>query len=152
MTVGVRDNVLPDLTYADMSVPPVSIDEVSVNEGGTATYTVVPDSEPSSDLTVNLASIALGSFSTPAEGVTVSPDSLIFTVGANGNWETPQTVTVTVTVTGIADDDEFDDQAEIEHTTVLDEIIYRWPSVLVTVTDGNRAPYFEEGTDTTRAR
>ena len=130
----VRDSLLSSLTL----VPDTG--EVTIPaDGGTATYTVVPAAAPSSNLTVNLAS-------TDEDAVTVMPLSLTFTVGTNGNWETPQIATVT----SVADDDEFDDQAEIEHTTVLDGTTYRWTSVLVTVTDGNRAPYFEEGLDTTR--
>ena len=74
------------------------------------------------------------------------PSSFTFTVGTGGNWAIPQTVTVT----SVADDDEFDDLAEIEHTAVLAGITNRWRSVFVSVTDSNRAPYFEEGLDTTR--
>ena len=127
----VRDSALPALTL----VPDTG--EVTIpTDGGTVTYTIVPAVVPSSELTVNLAS----------SDVDVVRSSLTFTVGTSGNWETPQTVTVT----SVADDDEFDDQAEIEHTAVLHGITYRWGSVFVTETDGNRAPYFEEGLDTTR--
>ena len=130
----VRDSAVPALTL----VPDTG--EVTIpTDGGTVTYTIVPAVVPSSELTVNLAS-------SDVDVVTVMPSSLTFTVGTSGNWETPQTVTVT----SVADDDEFDDQAEIEHTAVLHGITYRWGSVFVTVTDGNRAPYFEEGLDTTR--
>ncbi len=76
--VLVRDLALPALTYAQNSS---SVSEVSVNEGGTATYTVRPETQPSADLTVNLSS-------SDEASVTVSPSSLTFTVGTNGNWET----------------------------------------------------------------
>ena len=74
------------------------------------------------------------------------PNGLTFTGGPSGNWGTGQDVTVT----GVEDADAFDDFALIEHTiTVGTNTIYR-RDVLVTVTDGNRAPYFEEGLETTR--
>ena len=50
----------------------------------------------------------------------------------------------------MADDDEFDDQAEIEHSTIFAGVRTTWSDVLVTVTDGNRAPFFNDGTSTTR--
>ena len=53
--------------------------------GGTATFTVVLNSQPTADVTIALSS------SNTAEG-TVSPASLLFTTL---NWQTPQTVTVT---------------------------------------------------------
>ena len=53
--------------------------------GGTDTFTVVLDSQPSADVTIGVSSDDTG------EG-TVSPATLTFTTS---NWETPQTVTVT---------------------------------------------------------
>lgn len=53
--------------------------------GGTATFTVVLNTEPFANVTIPLSS------STPSEG-TVSPAALTFTPA---NWQTPQTVTVT---------------------------------------------------------
>ncbi|MFN7982972.1 MAG: Calx-beta domain-containing protein, partial [Vicinamibacterales bacterium] len=53
--------------------------------GGTATFTIVLTSQPTANVAVGLSS------SNIAEG-TVSPSSVTFT---NGNWNTPQTVTVT---------------------------------------------------------
>lgn len=54
--------------------------------GGTATFTVVLDSEPVSDVTVTSASNRTN------EGVVTSGGSLTFT---SSNWNTPQTVTIT---------------------------------------------------------
>ena len=117
------------------------------SDGGSATYTIVPDSEPSADLTVHLASVIPDELSiTSSQKVTVSPASMTFTVGTDANWDTPQTVTVT----GVADDDEFDDQAHIQHSTTIYGEEYHWEKVLVTVKDGNRAPYLEQGLSTTR--
>ena len=131
----IRDSGLPLLTYTP-SARHVTI----TSEGQTATYTIVPATEPSSDLTVNVSSSA-------EDSVTVSPPSLTFTVGTSGDWETPKTVTVT----GVADGDEFDDMAYIRHRTTVDGVEYSWASVQATVNDGNRAPYFEEGLDATRS-
>ena len=132
----VRDLALPNLTFEQLSV---TVDEISVVEGSTASYTVVPNAEPSADLTVVVVSVDEAT-------VTVEPDSITFTVGTGGNWETAQTVTVT----GVSDDDEFDDFTDIGHGTLYDGEVYLLGTVSVTVTDGNRAPYFEEGVDTTR--
>ena len=130
--VLIIDTALPPFTFSE--------EEISVNEGETARYTVVPAFEPLRNVTVKPVS-------SDPESVTVSPSSLTFTVGTNGNWETPQTVTVTA----LNDDDEFDDIATIEHwytrsgrSSVLGE-------VEVTVVDGNRAPFFEEGLETSRS-
>ena len=127
----VRDLALPRLTFEQQSV--------TVDEGGTATYTVVPATVPSADLTLLVVS-------GDEAALTVEPDSLTFTVGTGGNWQTAQEVTIT----GVSDDDEFDDSADIRHGTRYDGEIYLLGTVSVTVTDGNRAPYFEEGISTTR--
>ena len=130
----IRDLALPVLTYS-----PDSREVTIGSESGTATYTIVPAAEPSSDLAISISSSDTAS-------VTVFPSSMTFTVGSGGNWETPQMVTVT----GVADDDELDDLAYIRHSSILDGEVYSGPSVRVTVTDGNRAPFFEDGLETTR--
>ncbi len=66
---------------------------VTTEGGGTATFTVRLNSQPTGDVTVGLTS------SDTAEG-TVSPSALTFT---SGNWNTPQTVTVTGIDDAIAD-------------------------------------------------
>ena len=130
----IRDSNLPALTYTP------DTREVTIgSDGGTATYTIVPATEPSSDLAVNLSS-------SDPDSVTVMPSSMTFTVGTGGNWQTAQDVTVT----GVADDDEFNDQAYIRHRTTFSGVELSWASVQVTVTDGNRAPFFEDGLTTTR--
>ena len=72
---------MTDDDTAGVSVSPTSL---SVNEGGTTTYTVVLDTEPNSSVTV-----------TPSSGdtdvATLSPASLTFT---SSNWDTAQTITV----------------------------------------------------------
>ncbi|HEU0031877.1 MAG TPA: Calx-beta domain-containing protein [Kofleriaceae bacterium] len=63
---------------------------VTTEAGGTATFTVVLDTQPSAEVTIPIASADAG------EG-TASPASLTFTVD---NWNAPQTVTLT----GVNDD------------------------------------------------
>ncbi|MEQ1760556.1 MAG: Calx-beta domain-containing protein [Vicinamibacterales bacterium] len=62
-----------------------AVNENTTEAGGTATFTVVLDAQPTADVTVGLSS------SDTTEG-TVSPASVTFT---SANWNTPQTVTVT---------------------------------------------------------
>ena len=57
----------------------------TTEEGGTATFTVKLNSQPSADVSIAISS------SDTTEG-TVSPSSIIFT---SSNWDTAQTVTVT---------------------------------------------------------
>ncbi len=61
--------------------------------GGTATFTVVLNSQPTASVTIGLSS------DDTSEG-TVSPSSVTFTTG---NWSTPQTVTVTGVNDAVAD-------------------------------------------------
>ena len=138
LSVEIRDLALSGLSFdpADLAV--------TVDEGGTVTYTVALASDPGDGATATVEiSVESGPFD---NAISVSPDDLIFTGGASGNWSTPQTVTVT----GRNDDDEFDDLAEIEHILKVGSKTGLGRNVEVTVIDGNRAPYFLEGTDTTR--
>ncbi len=139
----IKDSALPTLSYRQNNA---DIEELSVNEGETTTYTVEMDSEPDADVTVLMLSTDTGA-------VTISHDSIVFTktgeAAADGKyeWDDPQTITVT----GVADGDEFDDVEYIWHWHNIDgRPFYWWPSVKVTVADGNRAPYFEDGLETTR--
>ena len=130
----IRDTGLPALTYTP------GTREVTIgSEGGTATYTIVPATEPASNLAMRI-------FSSDVDSVTVSPVNHTFTVGTNANWATP----LTMTVTGVADGDTFDDIAFIRHRTTFGGDDVSWASVQVTVSDGNRAPFFEDGLETTR--
>ncbi len=138
LSLEIRDLALTGLTFdpADLAV--------TVDEGGTATYTVALASDPGDGVTATVEiSVESGPFD---NAIYVSPDDLTFTGGVSGNWSTPQTVTVT----GRNDDDEFDDLAEIEHILKIGSKTSLSRNVEVKVIDGNRAPYFLEGTDTTR--
>ena len=78
---------------------------LSVDEDSTNTYTIVLDKQPIGDVTVSMLSDSNGSNTSV---VTVTP-SLTFT---NGNWNTPQTVTVT----GVKDNDKNNEQTVIIHS------------------------------------
>src|SRR5690606_7057993 len=73
-----------DSDGAGISVNPTS-GLITTEAGGTASFTVVLDTQPNADVVIGLSS------SDTTEG-TVAPASLTFTAA---NWSTPQTVTVT---------------------------------------------------------
>ena len=138
LEVEIRELGLPSLTFSP------SDRNVSVNEGATATYTVALASDPGEGATATVEiRVEIGPFE---NAIYVWQDELSFTGGASGNWGTPQTVTVT----GENDNDEFDDLPELEHILTDGTTTALRPTVYVTVVDGNRAPYFVEGTDATR--
>lgn len=77
------------ITVTDISEQGITLSATSghttTESGGTATFTIVLDSQPTADVTIGLSS------SNTDEG-TVSPSSMTFT---SSNWNTAQTVTVT---------------------------------------------------------
>jgi large repetitive protein len=79
--------------------------------GGTATFTVKLNSQPTADVTIGLSS------SDTTEG-TVSPASLTFT---SANWNTPQTVTVTG-VDDVIDDGDISYDVVLAATTSADPV------------------------------
>ena len=74
-----------DNDAAGITVTPAATPLTTTEAGGTATFTVVLNTQPTANVTIALSS------SNPAEG-TVLPASLIFT---SANWNVAQTVTVT---------------------------------------------------------
>ena len=78
-----------DNDTAGITVSPTS-GLITTESGGTATFTIVLNTQPTANVTIGLSS------SDASEG-TVSPASVTFTAG---NWNTPQTVTVS----GVNDD------------------------------------------------
>ena len=116
-----------DVTVIDNDTPGITLSEgtLSLNEGSTVTYTVVLDTQPTSDVTVTPSS------SGDAD-VTVS-SALTF---SNSNWNTPQTVTV-----GAAEDsDASNDDATISHAVSgADYDSVPAASVQVTVIDNEKA-------------
>ena len=116
-----------DVTVIDNDTPGVTLSEgtLSLNEGSTVTYTVVLDTQPTSDVTV-----------TPSRSgdvdVTVS-SALTF---SNSNWNTPQTVTVSAA----EDSDASNDDATISHAVSgADYDSVPAASVQVTVIDNEKA-------------
>ena len=119
--------------------------------GGTATYTVVLDSEPTHSVTVTLTSGdgAVVKVDGPDSGTAfTNSDTLSFTAG---NWDSPQTVTVE------GQDDDVDNTNDQRSTTVSHGatstdpkyVISNAGSVTVTVTDDdepNSAPVFGQDT------
>ena len=101
---------------------------LSVGEGGTGSYTVVLDSQPSGAVTVTAASADSGA-------VTVTPTVLTFTTG---NWDTAQTVTVTAE----QDNDADDESVDVSYTAASTDAAYNGLAgdvVTVTVTDNDEA-------------
>ncbi|MEM7028701.1 MAG: FG-GAP-like repeat-containing protein [Chloroflexota bacterium] len=89
------------LNISDDDVVGVTLNKIaaSVTEGGaTDTYTVVLDSEPSDNVTINI--------STDGE-TTVNPNSLVYTIGT---WDTTQVVTITAVD---------DDSVEAPHLSII---------------------------------
>ena len=96
----------------------LSTEDLMIDEGGSATYTVTLVSQPSEDITINVV---------PFQTVQSAPSSLTFTPE---NWDTPQTVTVST----YEDDDSLDAWGVVLH---YDEGDYRayWQQVRVLVED-----------------
>ena len=72
----------PNLAFAQVTV---SETDLMVSEGGSASYTVVLDTQPTKDVTITVERV------TGDEDLTASPDTLTFT---NSDWSMQQTVTV----------------------------------------------------------
>ena len=114
---GVSDNPLAKVP--GVAVSPTSL---TVAEGGTNTYAVVLDTQPTGDVMV-----AIGSDNTE---VTAGPASLTF---STTDWATPQTVTVRAAEDADADDD----TAAVTHTVSGYGTVLTAPEVSVTVTDND---------------
>ena len=115
------------LTISDDDTAGVSVTAASplaVDEGATATYTVVLDSQPTAEVTVTAAS-------GDAYAVSVSPASHTFT---SATWSTPQTFTVN----GVADADTNDESVAVSHSVTSHDAAYAAAvaaTVSVSVTD-----------------
>ncbi|MBF2755679.1 MAG: hypothetical protein ISN29_10555, partial [Gammaproteobacteria bacterium AqS3] len=107
---GVIDGAV-EVTVTDDDVGlELSAAELTMDEGGTQTFTVKLDEQPENDQTITLGS--------SSADVTFSPATLTFTGGDDGNWGAAQTVTITAA----HDDDTTDDKERIalEGTGVID--------------------------------
>jgi hypothetical protein len=118
VTVTVTDDDTPSLV--------MSRTELTVNEGGTGTYTVKLNTQPTGSVTVDI---------TGAGGnneVTIDKSSLVFTTE---NWNSAQTVMVT----GVEDDDDQNGSTTIGHTASGGGFaITQADNVQVTVTDNDQ--------------
>ena len=110
-----NDSTLPDNENALW--PMVSSDSLTVEEGGSNTYTITLGSQPAEDVTVSLSL-------SPTGHLTAGPLELSFTPE---NWDTPQTITLTAGW----DDDELNFWLEIIHTSDAEDFIAGHLKVLV---------------------
>ena len=103
----------------------VSESALTIKEGGSDTYTVVLDTQPSANVKVTVGGAS-------ETDLTVSPSSLTFTTE---NWNTAQTVTVSAA----EDADAVDDTATLTHSVSGYGSVSSAASVTVTVTEGDGA-------------
>ena len=96
----------------------LSTDDIAIQEGDSATYTVSLVAPPSEDVTVNVA---------PYQTVQSTPSSLTFTPD---NWDTPQTVTVSTYI----DNDSLDAWGIVHHYDADDYRAY-WRDLRILVED-----------------
>ena len=132
VSAGVTDETVVLITDDDIAGVTVHPTSVTIEEGDSAAYTVVLDSEPTGSVTVTV--------NAPANtDVTAEPASLTFTVD---DWDTPQEVTVAVAQDG----DAADDTAALTHTvassTDTDYDGVSADGVAVTVTDDDKSTVF----------
>ena len=131
LNVGSIVVTVTDDDIAGVTVHPTS---VTIEEGDSAAYTVVLDTEPTGNVTVTV-------YAPANTDVTASPATLTFTVDG---WDRPQEVTVAVT----QDNDAEDDTAALTHTvassTDTDYDGVSADGVAVTVTDDDKSTVFAE--------
>ena len=135
----------PQLAFAQdtlaVTVNPRSLD---IDEGGTDTYTVGLDTEPSEDVTITVVGAPTAdadiTVSSDSPGATIVDGSLVLTFtapqdpgDADGNWDEPKTVTVRTR----GDDDAVSETMTLTHTATIDDdaVAVRNVSVRVTVND-----------------
>ena len=120
LTVTVTDNDTRGVTVTPLSL--------TVNEGGTNTYTVVLDTRPTAFVTVTIVD------PTDNADVTANPASLTF---SPNHWNTAKTVTVSA----VEDDDSAPATATVTHTlSGGDYASITASDVAVTVTDNDTPP------------
>ena len=119
VVVSVNEDDEPGLT--------VSKTELTIEEGGSATYTVVLDTKPTDDVTVAIAGHADTDIT--LSGDTLTNDTLTFTPE---NWDTAQTVTASAR----QDDDAVDDAAvTLTHTADGGDYVAVTADVVVSVNE-----------------
>ena len=110
----------------------VSPTSLTIGEGGSGTYTVVLDTQPTGDVTVTIVD------PTDNTDVKAEPAALTFTTT---NWNSAQTVTVSA----VLDADTDDDTATVTHTVSGYGSVSSAASVTVTVAEDPTAPYDTNG-------
>ena len=103
--------------HNDAIWPALSSHSLTVEEGGTATYTVALDSQPAEGITIALTV-------NPEGHLTVDDTELTFTTE---NWNTPQTVTLTAG----ENDSCHNSWQEVVHTSTTDGLVSGHVKVLV---------------------
>ena len=120
----------PNLAFAQAPGVTVSETALTVPEGGSASYTVVLETQPTADVTITVARSPGGD-----EDLTASPDTLTFT---NSNWSMQQTVTILAA----EDEDGEDGVAAFNHSAASPGTVYDGlpaPSVRTTEDDNDTA-------------
>ena len=122
VTVTVTDNDTRGVTHSESNV--------TVFEGGTGTYAIQLDTEPTGTVTVTIHD--------PTDNTDVTTDPGTLTFGPE-DWDEPQTVTVTVQ----EDDGTGDDGATVTHSiSGADYAGVSTPDVTINVTDNDNAGVF----------
>ncbi len=119
----------PNLAFALGPGVTVSETELTVPEGGSASYTVVLDTQPTADVTITVTRSSGND-----ENLTASPVTLTFT---NSNWSTQQTVTILAT----EDADSENGTAQFTHAVAGPGTVYDGlPAPGVTATENDKDP------------
>ena len=134
-SVSSASNVTVTVNDDETAGVSLSATDLTVNEGGSGTYTVVLDSQPSGSVTITPSSDDSGASS-------ISPATLTFTTA---NWNTAQTVTVT----GVEDDDANNETVNISHGVSGYGTVSTASNVTVTVNDDETAGVSLSATDLT---
>ena len=123
VTVNITDNDTADVTISETAL--------TIEEGGSDTYTVVLDTQPSGDVEIAIAGHADTDIT--LTGDTLTDDTLTFT---SENWNTAQTVTVMAK----EDDDAVnEEEAKLTHTVTGGDYDAVTADVVVTITDNDTA-------------
>ena len=123
ITVSVTDNDTRGVTLSESNV--------TVYEGGTGTYAVQLDTEPTGNVTVTIHD--------PTDNTDVTTDPETLTFGTPEDWDEPQNVTVTVQ----EDEDAADDGATVTHSlSGADYADVSAPGVTLEVSDNDKAGVF----------
>ena len=120
--IAVKGTPVASDDTAGVSVAPTTL---TLDEGGTITYTVTLDTQPTGNVTLTPTNSDTGA-------VSLSPASLTFTTT---NWDTAQTVSVAA----VEDDDANDETVTVSHSVSGYGAVSVAAAVTVTVTDDDTA-------------